>query len=281
MRSQASIVRARDSVVLPSGPGPHVLLYDIETMAGEGYMWDIWNTNIIRIKHHWYLLSNAYKWYRDPVNDSIQFDALWDDPKFKPGQRDDYYMAARIHALFDAADVTVAHNGDSFDRKKVNARLLQHDLPPPAPYKTIDTKKESARYTNQLSNSLANLAEQWGFGGKTEHPGFDMWLGAAQGEKRWTDLMEEYNRNDIELLEKVYEKMLPWIGSPGQATSLNRGMWADGMVCPKCGHDKLIKRGFHRTLVSEFQTWQCKQCGGYTRSRFRETQADGTGVQLV
>jgi len=281
MPSQAKIDRARASVLQPSGPGPHVLLYDIENMAAEIYAWSIWNTNAIRIKHHPYLLSNAYKWYADPEDDSIQFDGLWDDPKFKPGQRDDEYLALRLHALFDMADVTVAHNGDKFDKRKTNARFMQHDLGPPSPYRTIDTKKENARYTAQLSNALDNLAQQWEIGAKKQHMGFDLWLGCAQGEKMYTDLMEEYNRHDIVLLEAVYEKLMPWIGSPGQATSLNRGMWSDKMVCPKCGHDKLIKRGFHRTLVSEFQTWQCKACKGYSRDRKRMPQDDDTAVQLV
>lgn len=289
MRSQASIDRAKATVYLPDGDGPHILLYDIETMAAEGYMWNLWNTNIIRVKHDWYMLSFAYKWLDE---DEVRFVALWDDPKFtrRKTYRDDWHVAVRLHALFDHADVIIAHNGDKFDRRKANARFVQHDLTPPSPYRTIDTKKESARYTAQLSNSLANLCEQWGFGGKVEHPGFDMWVGAAAGERRWTDLMEEYNRHDITLLEFVYYKLRGWMGTPGNYRGVNYGFWAKGQtVCAGCGSTNLRKEGtrmgYYRTIVSEFQRFQCRDCGNWGRARKRESQinedGENIGVQLV
>ncbi len=92
--------------------------------------------------------------------------------------------------------------------------------------------------------------------------------------------MEEYNKADVVATSEVYVKLLPWIGQPGKHAAPNLGHWARGiMVCPKCGHDKLIKRGFHPTPVSEFQTYQCKRCKGYSRARKREPQLDG-GVAL-
>ena len=47
---------------------PKILLFDIETMANEGYVWGIWEQNVIAIKRPWYMLSFAYKWLGDKIS---------------------------------------------------------------------------------------------------------------------------------------------------------------------------------------------------------------------
>lgn len=263
----------------PPKHGPAILLYDIETAPGLAWVWNQWNTNAIAMEQDWYMLSFAYKWLN---TDRIGFVSIFQDPDFVPDTTDDRFVATRLAALFDAADVTVAHNGDKFDRRKANQRFLTWGIDPPSPYQTIDTKKVVTSEFSHFSNALTELGRVHGLGEKTHHTGFELWRECMKGTESFWKTMEKYNRQDVRLLERVYVKLLPWMSLPGKANTVNYGFWAeDGkMVCPNCGHDHMIRKGVHRTLVSEFPTYRCDRCHTYARARKRIPQDDG-GVQLV
>lgn len=258
--------------------GPKVLLYDIENTPSLCWVWNQFQTNVIATERDWHLLCFAYKWLGQK---DIHFVSMFQDPNFEPDTTDDKYVAEKLAALFDEADVLVAHHGDVFDVRKANARFLFHGIDPPSPYRTIDTKKEAKRYTLNYSNSLNELGRLLKIGEKVEHRGFDLWRECMLGVPEAWQEMEQYNRGDVELLEKLYKKLVPWIGSPGHTSGLNYGLWSSGkLVCSKCGSGDVIKRGFHRTKVNTYRTIQCKVCGGYSQLRLREPQDDG-GVQAV
>jgi len=268
-----------NAIPAPPGDGPAILFYDIETAPALVWVWSQWQTNVIATEQDWYMLSFAAKWRG---SDEVFFVSIAQDPTFAPNSPNDRFVAERLREAFDRADVTVAHNGDKFDKRKANARFLYHDIDPPAPYETVDTKKEASRYFANYSNSLKELGRVYGLGGKVQHTGFDLWRDCMAGDRDAWAKMEEYNRQDVVLLEKLYDKLTPFTGTPGTQGRPNMGHWKKGeTVCPKCGGDDLIKRGYHRTKVSEFRTIQCKSCGGYSRLRFRRTQAGGNGVELV
>ena len=44
---------------------PHILFYDIETMAALVYTWSNYKTNVIATEEDWYMLSVAWSWYGD------------------------------------------------------------------------------------------------------------------------------------------------------------------------------------------------------------------------
>ena len=76
--------------------------------------------------------------------------------------------------------------------------------------------------------------------------------------------MERYNRKDVSLLEQTLDKMIPYLrGVPRLAVATKDMEWA----CPTCASADVIKRGFHNTNASTFQTWECKSCGSYSRER--------------
>lgn len=265
-------------MIAPPKDGPAVLVYDIENAPGLAWVWGAYDQNVIAMEQDWYLLSFAYKWYGGR---RVGFHSIFESESFVPDTTDDYDLALRLAALFDRADVLVAHNGDRFDRRKVNARFLYHGIDPPSPYRTIDTKKEASRHFNNYSNSLKELGRLHELGDKTPHEGFDLWRSCMAGDPKAWRLMERYNRQDVVLLERLYEKLLPWIGAPGTPSAVNHGFWQPGeTVCPRCGSGNLIKNGHHRTSVSVFQCFQCKDCRGFSRARKREPQPDG-GVELV
>ncbi len=62
-------------------------------------------------------------------------------------------------ALFEEADIVVAHNGDKFDIKWIMGRALLLGMPPPAPFRTVDTLKicrSRFRLTSYLNSLLHN-----------------------------------------------------------------------------------------------------------------------------
>jgi hypothetical protein len=70
----------------------------------------------------------------------------------------------------DEADIICAHNGDAFDIKKINSRLITNGFKPPSPFKTIDTLKaapglqvrqQQAGQYRPLSQRGAEDTEHW------------------------------------------------------------------------------------------------------------------------
>jgi len=242
------------------------LIYDIETAPTLAWVWSNWQTNVIATDQDWYMLCFVYKWEGD---DSIGFSSIKHSPDFEPNKQDDKWVVERLAALFDAADVIVGHNGDRFDRRKTNARIILNGIDQPSPYMTVDTKKIAAREFAFNSNSLNNLASYFEMGKKTPHTGFQMWLDCMAGDDEAWELMEEYNVQDVLLLEELYLKLRPWSGLPGKPSAPNQNHWKDDdhFGCPKCGSDNIIERGTHRTGAAEYPTVKCLHCRGYSKMR--------------
>jgi transposase-like protein len=73
--------------------------------------------------------------------------------------------------------------------------------------------------------------------------------------------MEEYNKNDVVLLEKLYNRLKGWIKQHPNHNAYNANT-----VCPNCSSNKLHKRGEVRSRTSIFQRYQCQGCGAWSRS---------------
>jgi hypothetical protein len=263
----------------PPKDGPAVLIFDIETAPSLVWVWRQFDTNVIDTEQDWYMLSFAYKWLGQK---GTRFVSIAQDPAFYEDSPNDHYIVERLHALLDAADATVAHNADKFDRRKANARFLIHDMRPTSPYRSIDTLKEARRHFALYSNSLKEINRYLGLSPKMPNEGFDLWRGCMRGDPAKWRIMERYNRQDVKALEVLYLKLRPWIGHVGSNMGLNLGFWAKGeTVCKHCGSLNLIKNGTKRTSVSEYQGWECKDCGGFGTSRLRESQKDDGGVVLT
>ena len=257
-------------------PGPAILIYDIETAPARNFTWSAYQTNIIDVDTDWYMLSFGYKWLGQKGG---HFVGLLDDPDFFPDTTNDKYVAIRLASLFDRADITVAHNGDKFDVKKGNSRFVFNGYGPPSPHQDIDTLRESKRYFSEYKHTLADLGRLYTRERKLKTIGFELWRECMRGNPEMWAEMEKYNRQDVTTLERLYLKIRPWIGSPGKKAHPNLGLWDLGnLVCPKCGSRDVVRRGWHRTTVSEYPTIQCKSCKGYSRIRERKSQRDGRHV---
>ena len=159
--------------------------------------------------------------------------------------------------------MTVTHNGVGFDQPKARARMLVHGIPPHSPFKEVDTLKAARKYFEFTSNSLEDLCRQLGLTMKGK-PGFHTWLECMAGDPKAWHRMKTYNKNDVVILEQLYERLLPWINNHP-----NMGLLSDRPdACPKCGVEgRMIVRGRNPARVTFRVQYQCQACRGYCSGR--------------
>lgn len=232
---------------------PRVLFVDLETAPNLGFAWEKWDTNIIENLRDWYILSFSFKWLGQ---NKIHAFSLPDFSLYQKSPENDKALVQKLWEVFNEADIIVAHNGDEFDIKKSNARFIAHDLRPPTPYKTIDTKKVAKQSFRFDSNKLDELGRYFGIGRKLPHTGFHLWRGCMTGDKKSWSMMVKYNKQDVALLEKVYLKMLPWMKTYPIVRK-------DNGSCRHCESVHLQRRGFSYTKTHEIQRLQCTDCGAW------------------
>lgn len=245
-------------------PQPKVLLFDIETAPNVSFTWTHYETNVLAYVQQWYMLAFCAKWLDSGETISR---CLPDYKNYQPGAPDDREMIKELWELFNEADVLIGHNGDQFDIKKTNARFIVHGLNPPAPYKTIDTKKVARKYFRFNSNKLDDLGNTLGVGRKVKHTGFDLWQDCMNGDLEAWEVMRMYNRQDVLLLERVYHKLKPFMTNhPNMSvlSDLENG-------CPVCASTEIIKRGFALTPIGRKQRYQCTKCGAWATGRHTKT----------
>jgi len=241
---------------------PKVLLFDIETSPLSAYIFQksIWKANVSdeQVISEWFMLTWSAKWLFD---DNIITERLTGK---EAKDEDDSRIVGGLWKLLDEADIVIAHNGDGFDIPNMNTRFIILGFSPPSPYQTIDTKAVASKQFGFTHNSLNALARLFEFDAKKDTD-FDLWKKCREGDEESLKYMQEYNIGDVELLEKVYLKLRPWIRNHP-----NIGLYvdSDSTTCPNCGSDKItwLKDKFHYTGVSKFPIFVC-ECGAYGRGR--------------
>lgn len=248
-----------------------ILLLDIETQPNLVWSWGVYEENAISVEKHWQCLSYSAKWRGGKHITK----GLPDYKGYKPGG-DDKALVADVWKLLDEADMVVAHNGISFDIKKLNARFIAHGMKPPSPYAVVDTKREVKNVAGFSSNKLDWLCQQLDLGRKLEKPGgWELWLRCMAGEKAAWKIMLEYNRHDVVLLEKLYNLLAPWIKQP------NANLYDDsGVHCsnPACGSKRLQRRGTARNRTRAYARFQCLDCGAWSRATHSEEKRTVVGL---
>ena len=123
-------------------------------------------------------------------------------------------MLKKIHALLSQADGVTHYYGRKFDMPTLNSEFLLHGLEPLTPLVQIDLYSLISRAFNFPSYKLDYVCERLGIGGKTKHAGWDMWKACMDKlheryDHSWV-VMERYNKRDVDMLVKLYKKVLPW-----------------------------------------------------------------------
>lgn len=234
------------------------LLVDIETAPNTAHVWGLFkqNISISQIMDSSYVMCWSAKWYGE---DDIYFDSV---NKSSPVR-----MLKRIHKLLDEADAVIHYNGSRFDIPTLNKEFLLYNINPPATYKQIDLLQVAKNQFRFPSNKLDYVAQALGLGSKHKHAGHELWVKCMAGDKESWKIMEQYNKQDVVLLEKVYDKMLPWIKNHPNMALYNE---SDDLVCTNCGSEHLKRRGYSYTSVGKYQRYVCEDCGTWMRGRKSE-----------
>lgn len=243
--------------------GPIINTLDIETAPIEAATWGLWKQNVglNQIRKDWSILSVAWK--------SLgKAKVHYHDVSKQEDLRDDAGLLQVIWEVLNDSDIIIAQNGVRFDNKKIVARFLQAGLPPPRPYKIIDTLLMAKQVAAFTSNKLDWLSQILTDAPKDHHnafPGMELWNECLKGNPAAWRAMKKYNQQDIPSCEKVYLKLRPYYqGHPNLAQYYED----EKTRCPKCGSPNVHVTGTVFTQASEYEQFHCGDCGGYSRGRY-------------
>lgn len=250
---------------------------DIETKPTKAYVWGGFKQNVYldQIIEPSEILCFAVRWVG---TGEVEFYSEWEH-----GQSG---MLDAMWDVLDDADAVIGYNSDNFDIKHMNAQLAANGYTPPSPYKSIDLMKESRANFRFFSGKLDFLAQNLVGDKKTEHEGFPLWVKCMSDEHDNPEViearakMEEYNRQDVLVTEKVYIKMLPWLKrAPHMGMFLN----TDKDVCPLCGsHVLSTQEGVTvKAIASTYFLYRCEECLGWSRSTVRGRTSDKLRTRKV
>jgi DNA polymerase elongation subunit (family B) len=249
---------------------PKVLLLDIETAPTLAYIWDLFTRYVphSQIAEPGHTLCWAAKWLGQQ---KVMYKSTYHD-----GEEE---MVVGAHELLEEADIVIHYNGTKFDIPKLNNEFLVWDLGPPAPFVQVDLYKTAKGRFKLLSNSLAYLAKTLGLEGKMQHKGMDLWTECMANDPAAWATMRKYNIRDVQLLEEVYEILLPWI-----QPHPNLALWNDIEMpqCPACGSQNLYKHPqIHVTQTMRYQRLKCRDCGKWSRERVNNLEPGKKKAVLV
>lgn len=175
-------------------------------------------------------------------------------------------MVKSVHKLLDEADAVAHFNGEKFDIPTLNKEFLLHGLTPPSPFKHIDLLKTCRERFAFASNKLDHVSQVLGIGAKIHHKGMELWRGCMAGDDASWRVMESYNKGDVRLTEKLYERLLPWIRNHPNV-GVYDGVDEHDRKCPTCASTKLQRRGDYIASAMRYARYQCKGCGKWSRGR--------------
>jgi predicted RNA-binding Zn-ribbon protein involved in translation (DUF1610 family) len=182
---------------------------------------------------------------------------------------DDYNVVKATRDYLEDVDILIAHNGDKFDLKAFNARLMFHKLPPLPKIITVDTLKEARKVARITSNRLDYIAFHFGITERKIKHERDLWRALLfdTGDAEAMREMAKYCAQDVIVLENVYKNLIPYMKSHPNVADVNT------MNCPKCNSDDIIKSKTRRTASGIVKTqYQCKCCGSYFTPRASEKE---------
>jgi len=250
------VTAARDKV--------RILTLDIENAPNLAHVWGLFqqNVSLSQLQEVATVISVAAKWYGDK------------EVLFYSDHHDGHdVMIRKIHELVSEADLIVGYNSAGFDMKHLNREFILAGLNPPAPYKNVDLLQTVRKQFKFASGKLDHVSQQLGLGKKTSHAGHELWVKCMQGDDKAWDKMRQYNKQDVVLTEKLYDRLRAWIPNHPHLSMFTGNDWG----CPVCGNKDLSKfrDGTAHTNVQRYRRYQCT-CGHWVRGNKKLLNATQT-----
>jgi uncharacterized protein YprB with RNaseH-like and TPR domain len=195
-----------------------ILLLDIETTPMQVYTWGLWDQNIgiNQIIKHTEMMCFGAKWLGKK---QVTFKSAHHHGKQE--------MLETLHKMMDEADILVGWNSAAFDHKHIRREFLEAGLAPPSDTKDLDLMSVVKANFLFPSNKLDYVAQKLGVGAKVKHSGFELWIECMAGnDKAWRE-MKKYQIQDVELLDKLYDVLLPWLPGKASVTSQQKKEMAE------------------------------------------------------
>lgn len=187
----------------------------------------------------------------------------WDFPAWKKNVNDDEAVCRAIYDILKDADCVVTHNGKRFDWKFLQTRLLFHGLQHLPKIHHVDTCAEAKKNMLIFNNRLNTVARFLTDTEKMDHEGWELWVKVHGRDKKAMRTMSEYCKQDVIVLEKVFEKLRPMIGSLPNQNLFNP---LKEKACPGCGSSRLEARGYSLTKTRRYHRYVCKDCRSWCRT---------------
>lgn len=253
---------------------PVVIALDIETAPCEALVWRTGKqvVTIDQIRKPTSIISWSWAIWEKDKRVKARYESTFD----QSDKRDDYRLVKSMHEKLSKATHVIAHNGARFDWPMIQGRFYEHGLPPIARPRVIDTMLIARQIGGQQSAKLSWLTRGQDRG-KLSHsrfPGLSLWAEWLAGNPAAEREMRLYNNRDVESMCDLLNRMLPWARGQSIAGLVPHsvGREEETVVCPRCGSDHMVRRGFHVTQAGRYQRYQCADCHGWSTSRYMERE---------
>jgi len=229
------------------------LIWDLETSPNVGLFWQpgykvsLSYENIIQERA---IICVCYKWEGDKQVHHLEWDA-----------GDDKALCEAFLEVAVQADELIAHNGDNYDVKFLNGRCIFHGLNPSPIWKTVDTLAIARKRFKFNSNRLDYLGQLLIGEGKIKTE-YGLWKDILLHNcPRAMKSMVKYCKQDVVLLEKIWQKMAPYHNPKTHAGVM---AYLDKWTCP---HDASQNVKHSKRAVTAAGTvrheMKCNECGRY------------------
>lgn len=242
---------------------PKIVTFDIENMANLVWSWQVWANDwrAISTEKEWHMLSFAAKWlgkkttvYSLDKYDNYKPMLTRDGDTLTITKPDEKELLQDLWNILDEADIVIGWNSKRFDTKKVQSKFLAYGFPPPSPFQQIDVMQEKKKIAASNSNALEQTGQEWNLGEKISHQGWPLWMGCAEGDSKAWAKMRRYNIQDVDLTEKTYLYLRPWMATHPNLSNYT----GNNNACPSClKTDTLTKRGYSRKNKKPRQIYHC------------------------
>lgn len=223
----------------------NILVLDIETAPVKAYVWRLWDQNVglNQIIDNGGIICVGAKW--------LGHKETWLFSDWEHGHKG---MLKAIYEMMEQADAVLTYNGDRFDLPKLRGEFLLAGFGPLPPCTSIDLYK-AIKKLGFISGKLAFVGPLLSMGNKITTGGFDLWRAVDNGSTSAQNKMARYCKQDVRLLEKVYQKVKSYI--------TNHPHLGDRGKCGACEGTTLHSRGYRRTKAYKIQRLQCNTCGSW------------------
>jgi DNA polymerase elongation subunit (family B) len=236
-----------------ASPGLKILAFDAELTPNLAHVWGLWDQNIglNQLLESQEVICWGARWLG---SDETMFASVHHDGRGE--------MLAKVHALFDEADVLMGWNSKAFDMKHLNREFYEHDMPKPSPMKHIDLLQVSRQNFKFPSQKLQYVSKASGLEGKKQTGGHELWIKCMAGDPEAWETMKEYQLQDVDLLIDLYAKMRSWIPNHPSVPLYDEDE-SGAQRCRSCGSGDVQKRGRVYKQSGVYQQYRCNDCGSW------------------